>query len=283
MSENGRSARPRTLADALDALDARPDAQLLAGGTDFMVEVNFGHRRPQAIVGIRRVAELQGYEISDGEVDIGAATTWTIVERELIDVLPALAAAARTVGSPQMRNAATIGGNVGTASPAGDGLPVLLASDASVVVASRNGERTVPLREFITGVKRTVLQPGEIITRIRVPRLDGPQEFLKVGTRNAMVISICCAALLVDRASRTIRIGLGSVAPTPVRAADAESYIATEIDWTGLTAPREAVTRFGELVRDAVRPITDHRSSAAYRTRAVQVIATRALERSLAA
>ena len=283
MTGNSSSARPRTLADALDAVDARPDAQLLAGGTDFMVEVNFGHRRPQAIIGIRRVAELQGYEIGDGEVDIGAATTWTTVERELADVLPALAAAARTVGSPQMRNAATIGGNVGTASPAGDGLPVLLASDASVVVASRDGERTIPLGEFITGVKRTMLQPGEIITRIRVPRLDGPQEFLKVGTRNAMVISICCAALLVDRASRTVRIGLGSVAPTTVRATNAESYIAAEIDWSGLTAPPEAVTRFGELVRDAVRPITDHRSSAAYRTRAVQVIATRALERSLAA
>jgi CO/xanthine dehydrogenase FAD-binding subunit len=182
-----------------------------------------------------------------------------------------------------MRNAATIGGNVATASPAGDGLPVLLAADATVVVASRHGERTVPFAEFVTGVKRTVLQPGEIITRVRVPRLIGPQEFLKVGTRNAMVISICCAALLVDRVGRTVRIGLGSVAPTPVRAPAAESYIAAEIDWDALSAPAGSVTRFGELVRDAVRPITDHRGSAAYRSRAVQVIATRALERSLAA
>lgn len=277
------TARPRTLADVFDALAERPDAQVLAGGTDFMVEVNFGHRRPQAVVAVRRVQELQGYEIGDDEVDIGAATTWTQVERELVDVLPALAAAARTVGSPQMRNAATVGGNVGTASPAGDGLPVLLAADASVILASRSGQRTVPLGEFITGVKRTILQPGEIITRIRVPRLHGPQEFLKVGTRNAMVISICCAALLVDRTSQTVRIGLGSVAPTPVRAPDAEAYIAGEIDWDGLSAAPGAVTRFGELVRNAVRPISDHRSTAEYRTRAVHVIATRALERSLAA
>ena len=206
-------ARPASLQDAFDALDTLPDAQLLAGGTDFMVEVNFGHRRPPAVVAIRRLAELQGYQVRDDEVDIGAAVTWTTIERQLAGELPALAAAARTVGSPQMRNAATIGGNIATASPAGDGLPVLLAADASLVLASRHGERTVPFAEFVTGVKRTVLQPGEIITRVRVPRLTGPQEFLKVGTRNAMVISICCAALLVDRVGRTVRIGLGSVAP----------------------------------------------------------------------
>jgi CO/xanthine dehydrogenase FAD-binding subunit len=275
-------ARPADLPEAFDALDARPDAHLLAGGTDFMVEVNFGHRRPPAIVSLRRLPELQGYEIGPDEVDIGAGVTWRTIERELAAELPALAAAARTVGSPQMRNAATIGGNLGTASPAGDGLPVLLAAGAAVVLAGRDGERTVPVAEFVTGVKRTVLRSGEIITRVRVPRLAGPQEFLKVGTRNAMVISICCAALLVDRAGRTVRIGLGSVAPTPVRAPDAESYIAGQIDWAALSAPPAAVARFGELVRDAVRPISDHRGTAAYRSHAVQVIATRALERSLA-
>jgi CO/xanthine dehydrogenase FAD-binding subunit len=275
-------ARPADLPEAFDALDARPDAHLLAGGTDFMVEVNFGHRRPPAVVSLRRLPELQGYEIGPDEVDIGAGVTWRTIERELAGELPALAAAARTVGSPQMRNAATIGGNLGTASPAGDGLPVLLAAGAAVVLAGRDGERTVPMAEFVTGVKRTVLRPGEIITRVRVPRLAGPQEFLKVGTRNAMVISICCAALLVDRVGRTVRIGLGSVAPTPVRAPDAESYIAGQIDWAALSAPPAAVARFGELVRDAVRPISDHRGTAAYRSRAVQVIATRALERSLA-
>jgi CO/xanthine dehydrogenase FAD-binding subunit len=275
-------ARPADLPEAFDALDARPDAHLLAGGTDFMVEVNFGHRRPPAVVSLRRLPELQGYEIGPDEVDIGAGVTWRTIERELAGELPALAAAARTVGSPQMRNAATIGGNLGTASPAGDGLPVLLAAGATVVLAGRDGERTVPVAEFITGVKRTVLRPGEIITRVRVPRLAGPQEFLKVGTRNAMVISICCAAVLVDRAGRTVRIGLGSVAPTPVRAPDAESWIAGQIDWAALSAPPAAVARFGELVRDAVRPISDHRGTAAYRSHAVQVIATRALERSLA-
>jgi CO/xanthine dehydrogenase FAD-binding subunit len=276
------TARPSTLADAFDALDARPEAHLLAGGTDFMVEVNFGHRRPTSVVALRRVEELAGYDVRAQEVVIGAGTTWTTIERELADVLPALAAAARTVGSPQMRNAATIGGNLGTASPAGDGLPVLAALDATVVLAHRDGERELRLPELITGVKRTTMQPGEVISRIRVPRLDGPQCFLKVGTRNAMVISICCVALALDRASRTVRIGMGAVAPTPVRAPEAEAYIREHIDWATLTAPAEAVRRFGELAGGSVRPITDHRGTAAYRTHAVTLIATRALERSLA-
>src|SRR5919204_3351057 len=177
-------ARPTTLAEVFDALDELPDAHLLAGGTDFMVEVNFGHRRPPAVVGLRRVEELKGYQVLDDEVVLGAGVTWTEIENDLVDVLPGLAAAARTVGSPQMRNAGTVGGNIGTASPAGDGLPVLGAMDATVVLASRDGERSLPLAEFITGVKQTAIQPGEVIREIRVPRLDGPQQFLKVGTRN---------------------------------------------------------------------------------------------------
>ena len=277
------SARPTSLSATFDAMADSPDAHLLAGGTDLMVEVNFGHRRPPAIIGLRRVEELQGYEVGAEEVVVGAGTTWTVIERELADVLPALSAAARTVGSPQMRNAGTIGGNLGTGSPAGDGLPVLAALEATIVVASAVGEREVPMAEFVVGVKRTALRPGEVITRVRIPRVDGPQHFLKVGTRNAMVISICCAALALDRAGRTVRLGLGAVAPTPLRAAAAERYIAGEIDWDALTAPAAAVARFGELVRDTVRPITDHRGSAAYRTHASALIATRALERSLAA
>lgn len=277
------TARPTTLAGVFDALDELSDPQLLAGGTDFMVEVNFGHRRPRSIVALRRVAELQGYDVRPDEVVIGAATTWGVVERELADVLPGLAAAARTVGSPQMRNAGTIGGNLGTASPAGDGLPVLVAHDAVVVLASRAGRRELPVAEFVTGVKKNALEPGEVIESVRVPRVDGPQQFLKVGTRNAMVISIVCAALAVDRASRSVRVGLGSVAPRPLRATAAERFIAGELDWSAMTASPEAVRRFGELVRDAASPITDHRSTATYRSHAVQVVATRALERSLAA
>jgi CO/xanthine dehydrogenase FAD-binding subunit len=277
-----KAAHPRTLDEALEALQRMPDAQLLAGGTDFVVEVNFGHRRPPAVVALRRVAELQGWRQEDGELVLGAGLTFTEIETQLAGELPALAAAARTVGSPQMRNAGTIGGNLGTASPAGDSLPVLAAMDARIVLVGRDGERTLPLAEFVTGVKRTALQQGEIIREVRVPRLRGPQQFLKVGTRNAMVISIACAALVVDLDGRSVRCGLGSVAPTPVRAAEAEAFIAGELDWDGPQAPAAAVARFGELAAAAASPITDHRSTADYRRRAVQVITTRALQRSLA-
>lgn len=276
-------AQPTTLTAAFDALDEMPGAHLLAGGTDLMVEINFGHRRPADIVALRRVAELQGYDVTDDEVVLRAGATWTAVETGLADVLPALAAAARTIGSPQMRNAGTIGGNVGTASPAGDALPVLAAMDATVTLTSRDGDRTVPFAEFVTGVKRTVIRPGEIIREIRVPRLDGPQQFLKVGTRNAMVISIVCASVVVDRATRTVRCGLGAVSPRPLRASEAERFISAEIDWATMRATPAATARFGELAEAAATPITDHRGTTEYRKRAVRVIARRALERSLAA
>jgi CO/xanthine dehydrogenase FAD-binding subunit len=276
-------ARPTTLAGVFDALDELPEAHLLAGGTDLMVEVNFGHRRPPSVVGLRRVEELRGYDVLEDEVVLRSGVTWTEIEHDLVDVLPGLAAAARTVGSPQMRNAGTVGGNIGTASPAGDGLPVLGALDATVVLASRDGERRLPLADFITGVKKTVIAPGEVIREVRVPRLDGPQQFLKVGTRNAMVISIVVCGLAVDRAGRSVRLGLGSVAPRPRGDNDAEEFIAGAIDWDAMTAPADAVARFGELAREAATPISDQRGTAEFRRHAVQVVATRALKRSLAA
>ena len=247
-------AHPTSLTEVYDALDDLPDAHLLAGGTDFMVEVNFGHRRPTSVVCLRRVDELQGYSITDDEVVLGAGTPGRRSRTTWSDVLPALAAAARTVGSPQMRNAGTVGGNVGTASPAGDGLPVLAAMDATVVLARREGTRELPLLEFITGVKRTGIEPGEVIWQIKVPRLDGPQEFLKVGTRNAMVISIVCCALIMDRVGRTVRLGLGSVSPRPLRATDAEAFAAEAMDWEALSAPPDAIARFGELAQQAATP-----------------------------
>jgi CO/xanthine dehydrogenase FAD-binding subunit len=276
-------AHPTSLSEVFDALDDLPDAHLLAGGTDFMVEVNFGHRSPTSVVCLRRVAELQGYSINDDEVVLGAGVTWTEIETDLADLLPALAAAGRTVGSPQMRNAGTVGGNVGTASPAGDGLPVLAAMDATVVLARRGSTRNMPLVDFITGVKRTALEPGEVIWQIKVPLLDGPQEFLKVGTRNAMVISIVCCALVMDLAGRTVRLGLGAVSPRPLRAVDAERFIHSQIDWDTMSVPRDAIARFGELARAAATPISDQRGTADYRSYAVGVIAARALERSVAA
>jgi CO/xanthine dehydrogenase FAD-binding subunit len=201
---------------------------------------------------------------------------------ELARLVPALAQAARTVGSPQIRAAATLGGNIGTASPAGDTLPVLAALDAVVEVAGASGVRRVPLMELIVGVKETTLRAGEIVTAVRVPVLRGGQEFLKVGTRNAMVISVVIVAVVVDVDGRNVRAGLGSVSPVPLRAREAEEYAARHIDWSrpGVSGP-EVVERFGALCAAAAAPIDDHRSSADYRRRAVAVCASRALARHL--
>lgn len=274
-------ARPRSLDEAADALAALPDAHLLAGGTDFMVEVNFGHRRPADVVALRRVTELAGYDVDDAQLVLGANLTYAQMEAELAELAPALAAAARTVGSPQIRNAGTLGGNVGTASPAGDALPYLAALDAEVVLTAADGTRTMPIGEFITGPKRTAIASGELIREVRVPRVRGPQEFLKVGTRNAMVISIACCALIVDLDQRRVRCAFGSVAPRPLRPAAAEGFISGEIDWDRLHAPAAATRRFGELAAAAATPITDHRGTAEYRRHSVAIMAQRALSRSL--
>jgi CO/xanthine dehydrogenase FAD-binding subunit len=195
-------------------------------------------------------------------------------------MLPALAQAARTVGSPQIRNAATIGGNLATCSPAGDGLPVLAALDAEVELIGPDGRRSLPIGEFMVGVKRTALQPGELIAAVTVPLLDGWQGYAKVGVRNAMVIAIAGACLAVDRPSRAVRLALGSVAPTIVRAPEAESFAASAVDWEAGTVTDDAVVRFGGLAAAVSRPIDDHRSTAAYRRRAVEVLAGRLLRRA---
>jgi CO/xanthine dehydrogenase FAD-binding subunit len=277
-------AHPTSLDEALGALAGMPDAQLLAGGTDFMVEVNFGHRRPPAIVGLRRVQELKGYAIETDRVVLRSGLTYREMEheRDFVQALPVLAQAARTVGSPQIRNAGTLGGNLGTGSPAGDTLPALAALNATVVLASASGERRLSLADFITGPKRTALRSDEIIKEVCVPRVSGPQEFLKVGTRNAMVIAVANCALVLDVAERAVRCALGSVGPVPIRASAAEAFIAAEIDWDRRSASPAAVARFGELAAVAARPITDHRSTADYRRHAVLVIAGRALQRCLA-
>jgi CO/xanthine dehydrogenase FAD-binding subunit len=273
----------RSLDEALHALDDDPTATVLAGGTDLMVDVNAGRRRPTSVVTLTRVPELQGWRRDGDEVVLGACLTYADIEHgELATLVPALAQAARTVGSPQIRAAATLGGNIGTASPAGDTLPVLAALDAVVEVAGVSGVRRVPLDELIVGVKRSSLQPGEIVTAVRVPVLRGGQEFLKVGSRNAMVISVVIVAVVVDLDGRNVRAGLGSVAPMPLRAREAEAYVTAHIDWSrGAAAGPEVAVRFGALCAAATAPIDDHRSSADYRRQAVAVCARRALSRLL--
>jgi CO/xanthine dehydrogenase FAD-binding subunit len=278
-------AAPTRLDAALDALAAQPGAHVLAGGTDFMVEVNHGGRRPDAVVAVGRVAELRGWSLeADGMLRIGAGVTYTeLMGGELARLVPGLAHASRTVGSPQIRNAGTIGGNLGTASPAGDTLPVLAALDAEVEVQSAEGPRRLPLDEFIAGPKRTALRQGELITAVLVPPASpgDTQEYLKVGTRNAMVIAVASCAVIVEPAARRVRVGLGSVGPRPLRASDAESWAHRHVDWE--SGEVGDASEFGRLVAGAALPIDDHRSTESYRRHAVAVLARRGLLRGLRA
>ncbi|MFN8022328.1 MAG: FAD binding domain-containing protein [Acidimicrobiales bacterium] len=272
-----------TLDEALALLAGTPSATVLAGGTDLMVELNMGHRRTDAVVCVNRVRELRTWrhDPTTDTLTIGAGVTYAeIADEPLAGFSPALAQAARTVGSPQIRHAATIGGNVGTASPAGDGLPVLAALDAVVHLASVEGTREVPFAEFATGPKRTVRRPGELITGVSIPVLNGFQGYAKVGVRNAMVIATASACLAVDTNGHTVRLALGSVGPVILRAPEAERIAAEAADFEAGTISAEAVAAFGAAAEAAARPIDDHRSSAAYRRHAIGVLSRRLLTRA---
>ena len=275
---------PASIADATDALAERPDAVVLAGGTDLMVGVNAGLTRLTSVVALGDVAELRGVRRDGDELVIGAMTTYTeLLAGEAAALAPALAQASRTVGSPQIRNAGTLGGNLATASPAGDTLPVLVALDAQVDVVGPDGGRSVAVTDFVTGPKHTSLGAGELIAAVRAPVAAGPQQYRKVGVRNAMVIAVASLALVVDRTARSVRVGLGSVGPVPLRAPDAEAFAAGAVDWsTGALIEPDAAARFAELVSVAAQPIDDHRSTATYRRHAVGVLARRALSTACA-
>lgn len=279
---------PDTLADALRVLAATPTAAVLAGGTDLMVELNSGHRRVNQVIVVNRIGELCSwhYNPDAGTLRLGAGLTYAEIERSPIaEWVPALAQAARTVGSPQIRHAATIGGNLGTCSPAGDGLPVLSALEAQVHLASAAAERTLSFAEFMLAPKRTALHPGELITGVTVPVLKGWQGYSKVGVRNAMVIAVASAALVVDSsphntARRNVRLALGSVGPVILRCPESEALIAAEADFENGRLRASVVAEFAELARQAARPIDDHRSTAEYRRHAVGVLAARLLRRA---
>ncbi|SER92435.1 CO or xanthine dehydrogenase, FAD-binding subunit [Lentzea xinjiangensis] len=267
--------RPETLAEALELKASRPDAVPIAGGTDVMVELNFDHRRPGALLDLTRVPELRQW--SDG-LRIGAAVPYARIIDELGTALPGLAMAARTVGSPQIRNRGTVGGNLGAASPAGDTHPVLLASDAVIEVASTRGPRMIPATEFYLGVKRNALEPDELIVAVHLAPAAGPQQFAKVGTRNAMVIAVCSFAISLFPGENRVGAAVGSAAPTPRRAHEAEAFLAAELDFATPKPLLDSVKReFGELVSRAASPIDDVRGSAAYREHALAVMARRTL------
>jgi len=271
----------RDLDDVLDHLSSATEVTLLAGGTDLMVDLNFGRKRPERVVAIDRVPELSHLE-GNGHVRMGAGVTYTRMLAEDVGSA-ALREAARTVGSPQIRNAGTLGGNIATCSPAGDTLPVLAALDAVVVLRSKQGERRVRFAEFMTGPKKNIRRADELIVGAEWDDAGPAQTFMKVGTRNAMVIAIAGLALVVDRSRRRVGVGLGSCGPTILRAPQAEAFAAAIFEahgWDRHLTPSDAeLKEFGRLVATAARPIDDVRGTAAYRRHVLAVMGERALAR----
>jgi CO/xanthine dehydrogenase FAD-binding subunit len=241
-----------------------PEAWVIQGGTDVMVGLNFDRLRPPALLNLNEVGELRGWSRVADELRLGSALTYAeAMQPELAALLPALAEASRTVGSPQIRNRGTIGGNLGTSSPAGDALPPLLIEDAEIECASVRGVRRVPLGEFVTGVKRNLLAADELIAAVWVTPSRAPQTFMKVGPRNAMVIAVVSLAV---SAGDELRASFGSASPRPLL----------------VTAPRGDAASFPDRVAAAAAPIDDVRGTAAYRRHALRVLTRRALERTMA-
>src|SRR6201994_1765864 len=251
--------QPESWPEALELKAAHPDAVPIAGGTDLMVELNFDRIRPRVVLDLTRIAELAEWWPENGHLRVGAGVTYARLIAELGDRVPGLAIASRTVGSPPIRNRGTVGGNLGTSSPAGDGLPPLFAADAEVELASSTGTRRISVREFVTGPKRNCLADDELIAAFHIAPADGPQQFAKIGTRNAMVIAVCSLALSIWPGRRVVASCIGSAGPTPIRAEEAEGFIAGVLDEHDLWSKRRpipdaALAHFGELVKRAARP-----------------------------
>ena len=257
---------PRTFDEALRVKAEHPEAVPIQGGTDVMFDLNFDRSRPALLLNLNEVEELKGWSRKNGIIRLGAGLTYAEAMRPpLADELPALADASRTVGSPQIRNRGTIGGNLGTASPAGDALPPLLIEEAEIEVASVRRARVLLLQEFFRGPKQNALEPDELIVAVRVEPSGQPQTFMKVGPRNAMVIAVVSLALVADREREELRASFGSAGPIP-----------------GLVVSSfEEADDFPEHVAAAASPIDDVRGSAAYRRHALHVLTRRALERCL--
>jgi CO/xanthine dehydrogenase FAD-binding subunit len=273
----------KELTTALTALREHGDARLIQGGTDLMVEINFNHVKPTTMISLRDIKSLRMIRTdTPGIMSIGSGVPYSVIEGEpVLTAIPALAQAARTVGSPQIRAAGSLGGNLGTCSPAGDTLPVMFALDASIRLSTIDSSRVVSIHDFMTGVKRSVRQHDEIITAIDFPIINGWQGYSKVGVRNAMVISVASACLVADHENADVRIALGSVGPTIIRCRSAESWLKTTLDLsTRSTISLDVANEFGRRAAEESSPIDDHRSTAQYRRHAISVLASRLLRKA---
>ncbi|MFF0338848.1 xanthine dehydrogenase small subunit [Kribbella sp. NPDC004875] len=264
VSDEGEFVRPASLDGVLDLLAERPEAQIVAGSTDLGVQVNIFGSRPPLTIAVDRLEELREFSFGPGEIRLGAALTLTEIERRLAGRVPLLAQLFPQFASRLIRNGATIGGNLGTGSPIGDTPPALLALDASLVLASRRGERVVGLAEYFTGYRQTVKAVDELIRTIVIPLPLAPMTaFHKVAKRrfdDISSVAIGYAVEVVDGVVRDVRIGLGGVAATPLRARETEAAL-TGKPWT-----EETVRVAAGVMAAAGTPMDDHRASSAYRS-----------------
>ena len=273
----------KELNTALAALREHHDARLIQGGTDLMVEINFNHVKPTTMISLRDVASLRTIRRDQtGTLSIGSGVPYSVIEGEpVLSEIPALAQAARTVGSPQIRAAGSLGGNLGTCSPAGDTLPVMFALDAMIHLNTLDSTRVVSIHDFMTGVKLSVRQQDEIITSIDFPIINGWQGYSKVGVRNAMVISVASACLVADHENSDVRIALGSVGPTIIRCREAEAWLKSSQNLSaGQSISLDVANEFGRRAAGESSPIDDHRSTAQYRRHAISVLASRLLRKA---
>lgn len=245
---------PSSLDEAVEALAATPTAVPVAGGTDLMAAVNSGLLRPAGLIGLGRISEIRGWQYADGAALLGAGLTHARMGRpDFAALIPALAAAARSAGPPQIRNAGTLGGNIASAAPTGDSLPVLAALEASVILAGPQGNRELPVSHLLTGMDP--IRPGELLAFVRVPLLHAPQTFLKATSRTGPSRAVASVSVVLDPARRYVRCAVGAIAPVPLRPLDAERWVASLIDWDGeRTLAPEACTAFGEYVSLACIP-----------------------------
>jgi len=263
-ADGAEFVRPADLAEALALLEQRPDATLVAGSTDWGVEVNLRGSRAAFVVAVDRLPELRGFSVGADTIEIGAALSLTEIERRLDGRVPVLAELFPQFASRLIRNGATIGGNLGTGSPIGDTPPALLALDATVILASASGDREVPLADYFTGYRTSVMEPGELIRAVRVPLpLARIAAFHKIAKRRFDDISSLAVGFALDVEEgvvRRARIGLGGVAATPIRARATEEALTGE-PWNEATVRGAAEVMAGEGT-----PIDDHRASAAFRS-----------------
>ncbi|MER7045679.1 MULTISPECIES: FAD binding domain-containing protein [Streptomyces] len=283
---------PTSLDEAVAALTAMPAAVPVAGGTDLMAAVNKGQLRPAGLVGLGRISEIRGWRYQDGHAVLGAGLTHARMGRpDFAALIPALAASARAAGPPQIRNAGTLGGNIVSAAPTGDTLPVLAALEAELIIAAPGGvRREIPVSHLLAG--RELLAPAELIGYVRVPLLHAPQVFLKATGRTGPGRATASVAVVLDPVRRTVRCAVGAIAPMPLRPLEAEQWIASLIDWDGERGlAGEALAAFGEYVAAACIPDPPpapageeqpvHPPAVLHLRRTVAALARRALGRAL--